>query len=72
MGSTAIQSGRFRKKIPRQEIVSMIHPPTTGPMAAMIAVLADHVPIARPRSPSANSAERIARLPGTRSAAPMP
>ena len=35
-------------------------------------VIADHVPIAFPRSPAGNAAAMIARLPGTSSAPPSP
>src|SRR5262245_54447090 len=41
-------------------------------MPAVIALKPDQVPIALPRSPSANDALMIARLPGTRSAPPSP
>jgi hypothetical protein len=58
--------------MPRHENASISHPPTTGPTAARIAVAADQVPMARPRSPASNSAEMMARLPGTSSAAPIP
>ena len=54
------------------EPCSMNHPPSTGPMAAVIEVNPDHVPIARPRSFSEKPALISAKLPGTSSAPPMP
>ena len=65
-------SGRFRKKTARQETCSINHPPMTGPIAVVIAVEPDQVPIACPRSSSGNDALMIARLPGTSIAPPMP
>ncbi len=44
----------------------------TGPRAVVMAVKPDHVPIARPRDSSSKDALMIARLPGTRNAAPIP
>ncbi len=70
--STTAASGTFRKKTARQLTCSMSQPPRTGPMAVVIAENPDHVPIARPRSVSSNVALMIARLPGTRNAAPIP
>jgi hypothetical protein len=40
----------LKVKIARQPTVSISHPPTSGPIAAVIVVLAAQVPIARPRS----------------------
>ena len=37
------------KKIARHETFSINQPPRTGPTAAVIAVMPDHVPIASPR-----------------------
>ena len=65
-------SGAFSKKTALQEICSISQPPRTGPSAEVIAVYADHVPMARPRSSARNEAPMIARLPGTRSAPPTP
>ena len=50
----------------------MSHPPRTGPSAVVMAVKPDHVPMARPRDDSSKVALMIARLLGTRNAAPMP
>ena len=50
----------------------MNHPPSTGPIAAVIDVKPDQVPIARPRSFSGKFALISARLPGTSSAPPIP
>ena len=60
------------KKTHRQDACSTSHPPSTGPIAVVIAVNPDHVPIARPRSFSGKEALMRARLPGMRSAAPTP
>ena len=65
-------SGTFRKNTARQLMCSINQPPVTGPIAAVIAVKPDQVPIARPRSASAKVALMMARLPGTRKAAPSP
>ena len=70
--STATATGRFRKNAQRHERCSISQPPRTGPKAVVIALAADHVPMARPRSCSGNDALKMARLPGTRSAAPTP
>ena len=60
------------KNTQRQEACSISQPPRTGPTAVVIAVKPDQVPMARPRSFSSKEALMMARLPGTRSAAPMP
>ncbi len=72
MSSTAAASGTLMKKIHRQENVSTSHPPSTGPTPAAIAVNPDQVPIACPRRSREKLALMSARLPGTRSAAPIP
>jgi len=64
--------GTFRKNTARQLTCSISQPPMTGPIADVIALNPDQVPIARPRSASPNVALMIARLPGTRNAAPIP
>src|SRR5580693_1048717 len=65
-------TGTLMKNTHRHEPYSTNHPPSTGPMAAVIAVNPDHVPIARPRSFSEKLALIRARLPGTNSAPPIP
>ena len=70
--STMMASGTFRKNTARQLTCSISQPPVTGPIAVVIALNPDQVPIARPRSASSNVALMIARLPGTRKAAPIP
>jgi hypothetical protein len=65
-------SGTLMKNTARHDTFSINHPPSTGPIAAVIAVNPDHVPIALPRLSSLNEALMIARLPGTRSAPPAP
>ena len=69
---TMIASGRLRKKTARQLTCSTSQPPLTGPIAVVIALNPDQTPIARPRSRLSNVALMMARLPGTRKAAPMP
>ncbi len=64
--------GTLSRKAQRQEKWSTRKPPTTGPMAAVMPLNADQVPMARPRSASGKPAPSSARLPGTSSAAPMP
>src|SRR5277367_1815192 len=51
---------------------SMNQPPSTGPIAAVIDVNPDHVPMARPRSFSEKLALIRAKLPGTSIAPPTP
>src|SRR5882724_1670877 len=70
--TTAAASGRFRKNAHRQLAYSMSAPPRTGPRAVVMAVKPDQVPIACPRFRSSNDALMMARLPGTRRAAPIP
>ena len=70
--ATITASGTFRKNTARQLTCSINQPPVTGPIAAVIALNPDQVPIARPRSASSKVALMIARLPGTRKAAPSP
>ena len=48
--STTTASGTFRKNTARQLTCSTSQPPLTGPIAVVIALKPDHVPIARPRS----------------------
>ena len=60
------------KNTARQLTCSISQPPRTGPIADVIALKPDHVPIACPRAASSNVALMIARLPGTRNAAPTP
>src|SRR5215813_9326662 len=68
--TTAI--GTLIKKTQRQDACSTSQPPKTGPIAAVIAVNPDQVPMARPRLSSGNEALISARLPGTSKAAPAP
>ena len=70
--TTATDSGRLSQKAARQPSVSISMPPSAGPMAVVIADAPAHVPMARPRRSGGKAAERIARLCGTRSAAPKP
>src|SRR6266705_6791159 len=64
--------GTLIKKTQRQEAYWTNQPPSTGPSNEEAEVNPDQVPIARPRWSALNEALRIARLPGTISAPPMP
>ena len=64
-------NGALRKTRPASPC-STNHPPLTGPIAVVIELNPDQVPIAGPRWASLNVALIIARLPGTRKAAPIP
>jgi hypothetical protein len=70
--TTIAASGTFTKNTARQLTCSISQPPTIGPIAAVMALKPDHMPMARPRSAPSNVALMMARLPGTRKAAPMP
>ena len=70
--STISASGTLIKNTARHETCSISQPPKIGPMLAVIAVKADHVPIAFPRFASSKEALMMARLPGTSNAPPMP
>src|SRR6185369_16387920 len=72
IATTAADNGRLMKKMDRQEVWSINHPPSSGPAAAVIDVNPDHVPMAWPRRFESNEALRMARLPGTSSAAAAP
>jgi hypothetical protein len=69
---TSAASGTLIKNAARQLTCSISQPPITGPIAVVMALNPDQVPIARPRSASSNVALMMARLPGTRNAAPIP
>ncbi len=70
--NTAAPRGRFMKNAHLQEAFCTSHPPSTGPIAAVMDVKPDHVPIARPRSSAGKFTLINARLPGTSSAPPTP
>src|SRR5882724_3734850 len=72
IASTAAAIGKLMKNTHRQEACSTNQPPRTGPTALVIAVKPDQVPIAAPRLCSSKDVLIMARLPGTRSAAPIP
>src|SRR5260370_700696 len=72
MAITAAASGRLIKNTHRQEACSTNQPPRTGPIAVVIAVKPDHVPIACPPLCAPKDELIIARLPATSSAAPTP
>jgi hypothetical protein len=59
-------------KMSRQEAAWISHPPMNGPMATPTPLSPDQAPIALPRSSGWKEASMMARLPGVRSAAPMP
>src|ERR1700676_2183446 len=69
---TAAPRGTLMKKTQCHEACSINQPPKTGPKAAVMAVNPDQVPIAWPRDFSSKDALIIARLLGTRNAAPIP
>ena len=60
--STITASGTLMKNTHRQDTFSTSQPPNSGPIAAVIDVAPDHVPIALPRSPGAMTALIIDRL----------
>src|SRR5260370_6583255 len=72
MDITATASGTLIKNAQRQEACSTSQPPRTGPTAAVMAVNPDPVPMAHSPFLSLKDALMIAKLPGTRSAAPTP
>jgi hypothetical protein len=55
-----------------QEACSINQPPSTGPIAEVIAVKPDQIPIALPRRSGGNVALIIAKLPGMSKAPPIP
>ncbi len=65
-------TGRFRKKIARQETYSVSAPPTTGPMASASADTPAQVPIAFPRSSAGKVTVMIESVAGIMNAAPTP
>lgn len=72
MPTTMTAIGTLKKKSQRHEPWATTHPPATGPMAPAIALNADHVPMAAPRSFAVFAALMSERLPGTSRAAPAP
>src|SRR5580693_4224881 len=72
IATTAAAIGKLMKNTHRHEACCTSQPPSTGPIAMVIAVNPDHVPIVAPRLCSSNDVLIIARLPGTSSAAPTP
>src|SRR6266571_2551939 len=72
MAITTTAMGTLMKNTIRQDACSMSQPPSGGPMAVLIAVKLDQVPMALPRRSSENEAPMMARLPGVSIAAPMP
>ncbi len=69
---TTRASGRFNRKISRQDHTCISQPPATGPSAAKTLVHADQVPIARPRRSGSKDAERMESPCGINNAAPIP
>src|SRR5262249_20438757 len=70
--TTTKATGRLMKNTQRHEACCTSQPPSTGPIAAVIEVNPDQVPIARPRSSVENETLIRARLLGTSSAPPIP
>ena len=65
-------TGRFRKKIARQDTYSVSAPPTTGPIASASADTPAQVPIALPRSSGGKVTVMIESVAGIMNAAPTP
>ena len=72
MKITAAAIGTLIRKINRHDTAVIRKPPTNGPSAVATPPSPDQAPMTRPRSPGANDASRIARLPGVSSAPPTP
>ena len=70
--TTTSAIGTLMKNTQRHDACCTNHPPSTGPIAAVIEVKPDHVPMARPRCSFGNETLISARLPGTSSAPPTP
>ena len=70
--NTTTARGKLRTKISRHETPVTSAPPARGPMAPATPPSPDQVPIARPRSSAQKLDWMMDRLPGTRSAPPMP
>ena len=70
--TAATASGRFNRNIDGQPMVSISQPPSTGPIAAAMAPAAAQRPMARPRASPEKAPPRMARLLGSRIAAPIP
>src|SRR5258708_14821827 len=62
MAITATASGRLIKNTQRQEACPSSQPPSTGPIAVVMAVNPDHVPIACPRLFSSKEDRKSTRL----------
>src|SRR5262249_26575352 len=69
---TIVAKGTLMEKTQRPEPCCTSHPPSTGPIAAVMDVNPDQVPIARPRSWSGKDPLIKARLLGTNNAPPRP
>src|SRR5665213_2046964 len=69
---TAAPNGRLMKNAHLQDACCTSQPPNTGPIAAVMDVKPDQVPIARPLSASEKLTLISAKLPGTSSAPPIP
>jgi hypothetical protein len=65
-------TGRFRKKIARQDTYSASAPPTTGPIARARADTPAQVPIALPRSSAGKVTVMMDSVAGIMKAAPIP
>src|SRR5579872_4318973 len=70
--ATARPSGTLIKNTHLHDPYWVNNPPNTGPIAAVIEVKPDHVPIARPRSSLGKLALIKAKLPGTSNVPPIP
>jgi len=70
--STRAPSGMLMTKIHLHDAALMRYPPRSGPAAVATPPNPDHEPMARLRSTGSNDAWMMARLPGVKSAAPIP
>src|SRR5207237_10037804 len=69
---TANATGTLRKNTQRHEACCVRKPPSTGPIAAVIEVNPDHIPIAFPSSSLEYETVTNAKLEGTNKAPPAP
>ena len=71
-GSSAIPTGTLTQKIHCHELLSMIAPPTSGPMATASPPMPDQMPSASPRLSAGNAALSSVSVSGATIAPPSP
>jgi hypothetical protein len=71
-GSSAIPTGTLTQKIHCHELLSMIAPPTSGPMATARPPMPDQMPSASPRLSAGNAALSSVSVSGATIAPPSP